>query len=156
MENEYISVKEFAEKAGISVQAVYKGLNNRLNQYVKLVDNQKMLDIRALYDIYGIEVEQPIQPELTTENNTMNMLQKTIELLENELSIKNNQIEDLQRENRRLSSELLNISNKVGDTLQTITQTQLVDKMIEGKKLSEEQPETADIPEKKHWWKFWE
>lgn len=83
------------------------------------------------------------------------MLQKTIELLENELSIKNNQIEDLQRENRRLSSELLNISNKVGDTLQTITQTQLADKMIEGKKLSEEQPEPADIPEKKKWWKIW-
>lgn len=81
MENEYISVKEFAEKAGISVQAVYKGLNNRLNQYVKTVDNQKMLDIRALQDIYGIEVEQPIQPKLTTksaQNSTSDTLVDTL------------------------------------------------------------------------------
>lgn len=73
MENEYISVKEFAEKAGISVQAVYKRLNNRLKQYVKVVDNQKMLDIRALQDIYGIKVKQPIQPKLTT-SSTQNSI----------------------------------------------------------------------------------
>lgn len=67
MRDEYISVKEFAKRAGVSVQSLYKrlnGLNSPLNQYV--VDNQKMLNISALEEVYGIEVEQPIQPNHST------------------------------------------------------------------------------------------
>lgn len=82
VENQYISVKEFAERAGKSVQAIYKGLNNRLNQYVKLVDNQKMLDIKALQEVYGIEVEQPIQPELTTDSTEETVIDTLLEEIE--------------------------------------------------------------------------
>ena len=36
VENQYISVKEFAQRAGISVQAVYKGLNEEtVKDYVQ-------------------------------------------------------------------------------------------------------------------------
>ena len=44
-------------------------------------------------------------------------------------------IEELRVENQRLSQELLSLSGKIGDTLQNLSQTQLADKMIEGKKL---------------------
>lgn len=135
MSDEYISIKEFAELAGISVQAVYKRLNNQLNSYVKLVENRKMLKKSALYEVYGIEVEQPIQPKHSTKVETVKLLQKTVDLLENELKIKNQQIEILQRENSELSRQLLELSGKVGNSLQTLTQTQLADKMIEGRKI---------------------
>lgn len=47
---EYISIKEFAKRAGVSRQSVYKALNqvdSRLTAFVNLVDNQKMLNIKA-------------------------------------------------------------------------------------------------------------
>lgn len=152
MKDEYISIKEFSERANVSVQAIYKrlnGLNNPLNQYIKLVENQKMLNIQALQDIYGVEVEQPIQPNHSTDSTSdpIKLLEKTIDILENELKEKKKQNEILQEEVSRLNSELLRLTNKVGDTLQTITQTQLADKMLEGKKLIEE-PE-----KKKSFWK---
>lgn len=158
MNEEYISIKEFAELAGVSVQAVYKRLNNQLNPYIKLVENRKMLKKSALYEVYGIKVEQPIQPNHSTNSTeystkvesveTVKLLQKTVEILENELKIKNQQIETLQKENSELSRQLLELSGKVGDSLQGIVQTQLADKMIEGKKIlthsDQEKPEQAE------------
>lgn len=160
MSEEYISIKEFAELAGISVQAVYKRLNNQLNPYVKLVENRKMLKKSALYEIYGVEVEQPIKPIHSTNSTTdstqvesmetVKLLQETIKLLENELKIKNQQIETLLKENSELSRQLLELSGKVGDSLQGIVQTQLAEKMIEGKKaLAQSDQENLDQTEKK-------
>ena len=50
VDQEYISIKEFAERAGVSPQAIYKRLNqvgNQLINYIKPVGNQRMLNIRA-------------------------------------------------------------------------------------------------------------
>ena len=62
VQDELLTVQEFAEKAGVSVQAVYKRLNNSLNPYIQLIEGRKMLKSSALSEIYGVEVEQPIQP----------------------------------------------------------------------------------------------
>ena len=48
MEKEYLSIKDFAQAVGISQQAVYKQLNNKLQPYLKVVDNKKMLEKSAL------------------------------------------------------------------------------------------------------------
>lgn len=94
--NEYISIPEFARLAHKSPQAIYKQLNNRLNPYVKLVDNQKMLNIKALSDIFGIEVEQPNQPELSTQDNQLiKILQENQDLLRQQLKEKDKQIDEL-------------------------------------------------------------
>lgn len=60
---EYLTVKEFAEVAGVSTQSVYKRLATSLQPYVREVDNQRMLNIQALQDIYGIEVGNSCKPE---------------------------------------------------------------------------------------------
>lgn len=156
VENQYISVKEFAKRAGKSVQAIYKGLNNRLNQYVKLVDNQKMLDIRALQEVYGIEVEQPIQPELTT-NLTQNSTNETvidtlleqIEILRNELDVKNEQI----REKDKQLSDTLKALNQA-QHLQAMAESKV--KLLEEKKEEEKVVEPAPVSEQKQkkWYHF--
>ena len=64
VQDELLTVQEFAEKAGVSVQAVYKRLNNSLNPYIQLVEGRKMLKSSALSEVYGVEVEQPIQPSI--------------------------------------------------------------------------------------------
>lgn len=60
---EYLTVKEFAEVAGVSTQSVYKRLATSLQPYVKEVANQRMLNIRALQDVYGIEVGNSCKPK---------------------------------------------------------------------------------------------
>lgn len=158
MENQYISVKEFAQRAGKSVQAIYKGLNNRLNQYVKLVDNQKMLDIRALQEVYGIDVEQPIQPELTTnstEDSTKDIVIDTlleqIEILKNELDVKNEQI----REKDKQLSDTLKALNQA-QHLQAVAESKvkLLEEKQEEEKVVEQALELEPEQEKKKWWHF--
>ena len=113
METEYLSIKDFAKRAGVSQQSLYKRLNklnNQLNNYIKLIDNQKMIDIRALQEVYGVEVEQPIQPfiqpvEQPIQPNFDSILsqnQQMIDMLKEQLEAKDKQIENLQATNNEL------------------------------------------------------
>lgn len=169
VENQYISVKEFAKRAGKSVQAIYKGLNNRLNQYVKLVDNQKMLDIRALQEVYGIEVEQPIQPELTTNsteestNDTViDTLLEQIEILRNELDVKNEQIREKDKQLNEKDNQMAALNKRLEESHRLLDQSQQLQAME--KKIQVLEDKKEDIvehgavepeQEKKKWWKFW-
>ena len=108
MKTEYLSIKDFAERAGVSQQSLYKRLNklnNQLNNYIKLVDNQKMIDIRALQEVYGVEVEQPIQPKVEQVeqpiqpnfDSILSQNQQMIDMLKEQLEAKDKQIENLQK-----------------------------------------------------------
>ena len=64
-----LTVQQFAALVGKSPQSIYKRLNkvdnlvvNPIQPYVVVVDGQKMLKTQAISELYGIEVEQPIQP----------------------------------------------------------------------------------------------
>lgn len=105
METEYLSIKDFAKRAGVSQQAIYKQVERKLNNYVKMVDNQKMIDIRALQEVYGIEVEQPIQPKVEQVeqpiqpnfDSILSQNQQMIDMLKEQLEAKDKQIENLQK-----------------------------------------------------------
>ena len=84
MNKDYLTIKEFAKEVGISQQAVYKQLNNKLKPYLKEVDNKKMLEKSAL------ELFKK-QPE------TNQVEQQLINMLQTELNKKNEQIEKLQQ-----------------------------------------------------------
>lgn len=61
MKTEYITVKEFAEIAGVSIQSIYKRLskeNNPLTPYFKEADGKKLLQKAALWEVYNLD-----QPE---------------------------------------------------------------------------------------------
>ena len=161
MENQYISVKEFAERAGKSVQAIYKGLNNRFNQYVKLVDNQKMIDIRALQEVYGIEVEQPIQPELTTDSTNETVVEVLFEQLKKELDVKNEQLREKDNQIAALNKRLEE-SHRLLDQSQQLQAMEKKIQALEDKKEDivehgavEPAPESEPERKKKKWWKFW-
>ena len=110
MKNELLTVQEFADVAGISKQAVYKALNNKLKPFVQLVDGKKMLKNQALREVYGVEVEQPDNPTL---NNQSQPLETVIAMLQRELEVKNGQIEALQRQNELLTSALENTTSSL-------------------------------------------
>ena len=73
-----LTVQQFAALIGKSPQSIYKRLNkvdnlvdNPIQPYVVVVDGQKMLKIHAISELYGIEVEQPIQPGCQPESERL-------------------------------------------------------------------------------------
>lgn len=84
MEKEYISIKEFAAAVGISQQAIYKQLNNKLKPYLKVVDSKKMLEKSAI-------------SLFNKEQKTNGVEQQLINMLQTELNEKNKQIAELQK-----------------------------------------------------------
>lgn len=99
MVDQYISIKEFAERAGVSPQAIYKRLNqvgNQLINYIKPVGNQRMLNIQALHDIYGIEVDNQNQPveQPVVNFSQPDQMQDQIRLLQDQLNSKDQQLRE--------------------------------------------------------------
>ena len=90
-QDQYLSVKEFAQAAGVSVQAVYKRLLNGLEPFVKEVEGRKVIDKRALKEVYGKDQEEKV------DNDLINVLLNQINLLTNELNQKNSEINELHR-----------------------------------------------------------
>lgn len=90
-----LTIKEFAEISGRTPQAIYKQLNNKLSPFVKLIDNKKMLEKRALKEVFNIDFEQLTQQKL---NERISLESSLYELLKAELEAKNEQILNLQVE----------------------------------------------------------
>lgn len=148
---EKISITEFAKRANVSRQAVYKRLTNiddNLIKYVNTVDGKKMLDIQALKDVYGIEVDKEVDKNDNVEstscqsnvnldnpqNKVEDMLLKQIEILQQEIKIKNEQIEQLHK---------------------LLDQEQQLRMVSEQKKLEIEDSSSEQKEVKKKWWQFW-
>lgn len=87
MDKELLTIKEFAEVAGVSPQAVYKQLNNKLKPYLTIVDGKKMLNTTAI----ELFKKPDIKPTVDSTN-----IQQLINMLQTELNAKNQQIEALQ------------------------------------------------------------
>lgn len=153
-EDQYLSVKDFAQAAGVSVQSIYKRLNqveNPLNQYLNLIDGKKMLNIKALKDLYGIEIEQPVEQPLnrnsqpdSTSDTAIKALSQQLEVLQDQLKSKDQQIKEL---NQRLkeSMQLLDQQQK----LTAIAEQKVL--MLEQSADQEEDPEERES--KKSWWR---
>ena len=92
-DQQYISIKDFATAAGISQQSVYQSLNKRLKPYFKVINGRKMLDIKALGDIYGIPYiekdEQGIKQDYKGNDKEF------INLLMEQIKVKDKHIADL-------------------------------------------------------------
>lgn len=154
-QDHYLSIKDFARAAGVSVQSIYKRLNqveNLLNQYLNLIDGKKMLNIKALKDLYGVEVEQPVEQPLnqscqpdSTSYTAIKALNQQLEVLQDQLKSKDQQIEEL---NQRLkeSMQLLDQQQKL-----TAIAEQKVMMLEQQSEDQEENPEERES--KKSWWK---
>lgn len=51
MNKEYISIKEFAARANISRQGAYKIINKKFQNYCKIIENKKYIDISAVEEL---------------------------------------------------------------------------------------------------------
>ena len=132
--NEYLTVKEFADRAGISVQAVYQRLNKDLKPFLKHFQGKKNLNSKGL-ELFTISenfkvIEQDVEANFKATLNSLN----------SQLNIKDKQIQDL---NDRLAHALkLNENNQI--LLKNEQEQRLLIEVDLGKKAN-----------KKNKWKFW-
>lgn len=112
-DKKYLTVAEYADIVGISKQAVYKQLNNKLKPYLKEVDGKKLIDTEALNlasqpDLN--EVKQPFNQHSTTLNQpNQPFFEKQLEEKDKQIASLLKQIDALHEQNGRLT-ELLNNS----------------------------------------------
>ena len=151
---EYLSISEFANKVGVSRQAIYKRLNTDLSTYVVNVDNKQMLSTKA-FELFILSTEK----ENLSTLSTVDTFDRLVKHLENEIVQLRNENEALKQElsnereqNRTQGAELLRLSSQVGESLKqltterAVTQTKLLaDTLIDGQRSSEP-------PKKTHWW----
>ena len=102
--DEYISIAEFARRAGVTTQAVYKQLNNQvdnqLTTYVKIVNGKKRLHINAL-EIFASKSLNQVDNQVDNfsqpvDNQVDNQNSQIIGILREQIERKDAQIEQLQ------------------------------------------------------------
>lgn len=99
-EIEYLPVAEFAERAGVTKQAVYKRLNNQLQKYVIEQNGRKLIKSSALNDLYSDVSQAKSQPVEQPLNNQL------IELFKAEKEEKQKIIDMLLQEKSALQMKL--------------------------------------------------
>lgn len=96
---EYLSVEEFAEKAGVGVSTIYRHMKGKLSQYILNENGKKWLSSTGLELYRFSEFSQNFLNEKNENDdfngNVLRILQKTIDNLENQMKIKDRQIEQL-------------------------------------------------------------
>ena len=73
VEVEYLSIAEFAEKAGVSKQAIYKQVNNENSQiapYLLREGKKTLIKVSALAELYKVEAEISTSTTPKEEENT--------------------------------------------------------------------------------------
>lgn len=155
-EVELLTVQHFAELLDVSVQAIYKRLNNSLKKYVKHVEGRIMLDKSALYEVYKIGNEQ-------NSNDTKLNVEQVFDTedYKSEILFLRTQVEKLQKElelerqhNREKDKQLLETFSKLAESQKSLIDGQTADKqkelaetIIEGKHHIEEN--LGDFDDKK-------
>lgn len=133
-QKEYLTIKEFADAAGVSKQAVYQRLTGTLKPYVSIKDGVKYLNIRALELYKGDDAVKKLKKNNQEESNSV-QVDSMVELLKKELDQKNKQIDEL---HKLLEQSQVNLS-----------QMQYRLQLIEDQR--NEEPEEK----KESWWRRW-
>lgn len=92
---DFLSIKDFAEAAGKTQQAIYKRIANvddELQQFVKVIDGKKCISAAALTAIYNIPLKQEQQPqEQSKEESSMG---KVVDILKEQIEAQRKDIEE--------------------------------------------------------------
>lgn len=138
MENELLTIKDFADLAGVSVQSIYKKLrkeNNPIQRYLKVVDGVKYIDRKAYTVLYSpaaapttekasqieakADAEQTPPPKSSTDR-ILDILEQQLEEQRRQLQEKDNQIAE---QNAQINSLLARLeeSSRIINQQQQLT-----------------------------------
>lgn len=135
--NEYLTIPEFAKLAGVSHQAIYKQLHNKLQPYLQIVDGKKLLDKKALGEVYRNEVVQP-----NADFATM------VAALEKQLEVKDSQLEAKDEQLRQKDAQI--------ESLHRIIEQNNTLALADKKSILQLTDGDGEIDQKqKRWFQFW-
>lgn len=95
MQSEFVTVKRFAELAGVSTQAVYKKINSDLQGFVRLDGSKKTVDTAALRYFGQQDVQQVYQSDPGVTREMFEFIKLQAELAEQKVFIRDEQINRL-------------------------------------------------------------
>ena len=139
MQSEFVRVKQLAELAGVSTQAVYFRINSDLQGFVRLDGSKKTVDTAALryFGQQEVQVVSNQDPEITRE--MFDLLNLQLQVVNQKVFIRDDQI------NRLL--EQLKMQSELAISAQHREQLALVE-LETVKQLPAPEPVRP-------WWKFW-
>lgn len=103
-DGEFLTVKEFANSAARTTQAIYQQIDNKLKPYCQCIDGKKMIEKRALKEVFNIDPDQELDKKKDSKNITIDS--NLYKILKEELEAKNKQILSLQEQVLSLQAEL--------------------------------------------------
>lgn len=149
-DKELLTIKEFAESAGVSSQAVYQRLTKSLQPYVVELNGKKHLKREALSLFDGAEVKaenkEVEQDSINLDKELIKTLQATISILQGQLETKDEQIAEL---NARLKDALE--LNK-GQVLLSVTERQQLPEVTETAQEEADGKKPTFWDRVKSWW----
>lgn len=114
MENQHLlTISQFAEFQGITPQAVYKQLNNKLKDCLIEVEGQKYIDIDKFEEIHHNQIKQPFNNKFNEVGN-----QSLIPLLEKQIEEKDKQIERLFQQIEEKDRQIETLQNLLNQSQQ--------------------------------------
>ena len=153
---EYLSIKDFAEQAGVTRQTVYNKLDTILQKYVKVVKGHKTINSNALklFDVKGFDKEcQNDLTDLTTDFTDI------FSVLQDQLQVKDKQLKDqAEQSNKQLEikdfqiAELNKANNRLNDRLQESNQLNHQNQILLDQKQQPQPIEAPTGPVKKSFW----
>lgn len=164
--SDYLTVKEFAEQANISVQRVYQRLDRDLKPYLKTFKGKKYLSAEGL-QLFIKEDSRAIQEHLnksplndlkedaeTADNATIELLKETLKALQEQLKEKDKQLSEANAHITELTAALKTSQEQQTALTTALTQQQALHagdiqrQLTEQRAEDQTQPEQEQQPEK--------
>ncbi|MBQ7908609.1 MAG: hypothetical protein IJ311_03835 [Elusimicrobiaceae bacterium] len=167
MEKDLLTVKEFADLAGVSVQSIYKKLgkaNNPIQRYLKVVDGVKYIERRAYAILYSsapaptaaeeappaiVEEQTPPQPgESEAPPPPKSSTDRILDILEQQLEEQRRQLQEKDKQIAAQTEQINSLLARLEESSQIINQQQQLTAMnvkaLTGGE-SKEEPAAVDV-----------
>jgi chromosome segregation ATPase len=152
VEDQYLSVSDFAKAARVSPQAIYQRIDKDLNEYVSTIKGRKHLNREAL-GLFGVDVDLKNSTSDSQESQELfKALQEQLAVLNNQLSVKDSQIQELNNQLKTKDKQIDALTTLV-DQAQHLNAADKLKSLDSG---SEQQQKTEEVKqEEKKWYQFW-
>ncbi len=127
MENDYITIKQFAELAGVSPQSIYKKIrkpNNPIQPYIKTVEGVKYIRRAALDVLYNSPNIPKAEAKPEQSKNTADGMKRLLDILEEQLREARRQIDKKDEIIAAQTAQISNLLERVAEANQIINQQQ--------------------------------
>lgn len=152
MGKDWLTVKEFAELAGVSVQSIYKKLgkaNNPIQRYLKVVDGVKYISYTAYEVLYSgspaprvAEQEQP--PQMEEQPQVKSSTDRILDILEQQLEEQRRQLQEKDKQIAAQAEQINSLLARLEESSTIINQQQQLTAMnIKGLLAAEPTPAPA-------------